>query len=135
MGGLPKFVIASQRVARMRIRATRWLAMTDRKFRFKFQTADTRPHSRGGRRPRFAFRVPQTGGSRECRMRAAPAVPCAKGRTKIAHEHTGSAEAIRHSLRNGFTAYFALSPEYRAFLPPSPHGNRHSGPVGLSHLR
>ena len=28
-------------------------------------------------------------GSRECRMRAAPAVSCAKGRTKIAHEHTG----------------------------------------------
>src|SRR3979409_2305337 len=27
-----------------------------------------------------------------------------------AHEHTGSAEAIRHSLRNGFTAYAALSP-------------------------
>ena len=29
---------------------------------------------------------------------------------KNAHEHTGSAEAIRHSLRNGFTAYGALSP-------------------------
>jgi hypothetical protein len=29
---------------------------------------------------------------------------------KCAHEHTGSAEAIRHSLRNGFTAYIALSP-------------------------
>jgi hypothetical protein len=29
---------------------------------------------------------------------------------KNAHEHTGSAEAIRHSLRNGFTAYAALSP-------------------------
>jgi hypothetical protein len=29
---------------------------------------------------------------------------------KCAHEHTGSAEAIRHSLRNGFTAYAALSP-------------------------
>jgi hypothetical protein len=27
-----------------------------------------------------------------------------------AHEHTGSAESIRHSLRNGFTAYNALSP-------------------------
>jgi hypothetical protein len=26
-----------------------------------------------------------------------------------AHEHTGSAEAVRPSLRNGFTAYFALS--------------------------
>jgi hypothetical protein len=29
---------------------------------------------------------------------------------KNAHEHTGSAEAIRHSLRNGFTAYAVLSP-------------------------
>jgi hypothetical protein len=27
-----------------------------------------------------------------------------------AHEHTGSAEAIRPSLRNGFTAYLVLSP-------------------------
>jgi hypothetical protein len=29
---------------------------------------------------------------------------------KSAHEHTGSAEAIRPSLRSGFTAYFVLSP-------------------------
>jgi len=29
---------------------------------------------------------------------------------RSAHEHTGSAENIRHSLRNGFTAYFVLSP-------------------------
>jgi hypothetical protein len=43
--------------------------------------------------------------------------------------------AIRHSLRNGFTAYIALTPEYRAFLPPSPPGSWHSGPVGLSRLR
>src|SRR6202012_1244288 len=28
---------------------------------------------------------------------------------KCAHEHTGSAEAVRPSLRNGFTAYFVLS--------------------------
>jgi hypothetical protein len=48
-------------------------------------------------------------GRGECRMRAAPAVPCAKWE-EDAHEHTGSAEAIRHSLRNGFTAYIALSP-------------------------
>ncbi len=27
---------------------------------------------------------------------------------RSAHEHTGSAEAIRHSLRNGSTAYAAL---------------------------
>ena len=42
-------------------------------------------------------------------MRAAPAVSCAIAHRKRAHEHTGSAEAIRHSLRNGFTAYFVLS--------------------------
>jgi len=45
-----------------------------------------------------------------------------------------AAEAIRHSLRNGFTAYIALFPEYRAFLPPSPCGNRHARPVGLARL-
>src|SRR6266700_1694386 len=49
-------------------------------------------------------------GSRECRVRAAPAVSCARCTKKCAHEHTGSAEAIRHSLRNGFTAYAVLSP-------------------------
>src|SRR5260370_33725607 len=30
--------------------------------------------------------------------------------SKNAHEQTGSAENIRPSLRNGFTAYFVLSP-------------------------
>jgi len=43
-----------------------------------------------------------------------------------------AAEAIRHSLRNGFTAYTALSPENRALLPPSPPGSWRVGPVGLS---
>src|SRR5438093_906395 len=47
-------------------------------------------------------------------MRAAPAVSCAKVRKNGAHEHTGSAEAVRHPLRNGFTAYFVLSPVERA---------------------
>jgi hypothetical protein len=50
-------------------------------------------------------------GRREDRVRAAPAVSCAKMHVaKSAHEHTGSAEAVRPSLRNGFTAYFVLSP-------------------------
>ena len=39
-----------------------------------------------------------------------------------------AAEAIRHSLRNGFTAYSALSPENRALLSPSPHGSWHARP-------
>src|ERR1700682_1969413 len=47
-------------------------------------------------------------GRREDRVRAAPAVSCAKCTKENAHEHTGSAEALRHSLRNGFTAYIAL---------------------------
>ena len=57
--------------------------------------------------------------------------PVCKMGKENAHEHTGSAEAIRHSLRNGFTAYFALSPENRALLSPSPHGSWHVRPVGL----
>src|SRR2546421_6616847 len=38
---------------------------------------------------------------------------------KCAHEHTGEAENIRHSLRNGFTAYNALPPVSHVLLPPS----------------
>jgi hypothetical protein len=49
-------------------------------------------------------------GRREDRVRAAPAVSCAKVANKNAHEHTGSAETLRPSLRNGFTAYSVLSP-------------------------
>jgi hypothetical protein len=33
-----------------------------------------------------------------------------KGKQKNAHEHTGSAETLRPSLRNGFTTYIVLSP-------------------------
>src|SRR5215213_4845048 len=34
---------------------------------------------------------------------------------KCAHEHTGQRETLRPSLRNGFTAYFVLSPENGSF--------------------
>jgi hypothetical protein len=68
--------------------------------------------SRGAKRPKFCTNgVPRKNrGSRECRVRAAPAVSCAKIVRKNAHEHTGSAETLRHPPRNGFTAYAALSP-------------------------
>jgi hypothetical protein len=69
-----------------------------------------RPPSRGAMRPSFARTAPEREGAGECRVRAAPAVSCAKVHEGNAHEHTGSAEAIRHSLRNGFTAYAVLSP-------------------------
>ena len=80
----------------------------------------TSPRSRDSIRPSFAnsFR-PQKNrgrsatlkrGRREDRVRAAPAVSCAKVANRNAHEHTGSAEAVRPSLRNGFTTYSVLSP-------------------------
>jgi hypothetical protein len=52
-----------------------------------------------------------------------PGARCTRGlackkRKEHAHEHTGSAEAVRPSLRNGFTAYFVLSLA-TGFLSPS----------------
>ena len=41
-------------------------------------------------------------------------------RRKSAHEHTGSAEAFRPSLRSGFTAYFVLSPVNGSFATVIP---------------
>ena len=68
-------------------------------------------HSRGAIRPRFEFSLAllKYRGRREDRVRAAPAVSCARCTKRCAHEHTGSAEASRLSLRDGFTAYSALS--------------------------
>ncbi len=45
-----------------------------------------------------------------------PGACCTRGlvcnvQRKCAHEHTGTAGALRHSLRNGLTAYAALSLE------------------------
>ena len=49
------------------------------------------------------------------RAQGKPGARCTRGlacnvHREHAHEHTGSAESIRPSLRNGFTAYNALSP-------------------------
>jgi hypothetical protein len=74
----------------------------------------------------------KNGGSRECRVRAAPAVSCAKCTKESAHEHTGSAEAIRHSLRNGFTAYIALSPATNSSCHRRSRISGSHRPVGLS---
>ena len=89
-------------------------------------------------------------GSRECRMRAAPAVSCASCTKICAHEHTGSAEALRRPLRSGFTAYAVLSPATNSFChrrcrldgrfdpvgsksPPTAwHQQRVSGPHGFA---
>src|SRR5438128_7314100 len=76
-----------------------------------------RSHSRGADRPRFAssFALFEIRGRREDRVRAAPAVSRAIAHRERAHEHTGSAETLRPSLRNGFTAYSELSPVNGSF--------------------
>jgi hypothetical protein len=69
-------------------------------------------HSRGAMRPKFyiSFALLKNRGRREDRVRAAPAVSRAICIKKCAHEHTGSAETLRPSPRNGFTACFVLAP-------------------------
>ena len=54
---------------------------------------------------------------------------------RYAHEHTGSAEAIRHSLRNGFTAYFALFPATNSFCHRRQRIEICLSPVGPTRLR
>jgi hypothetical protein len=82
-------------------------------YSFTFQTARAHGFAISPPVPREVCRQrppSEIRGRREDRVRAAPAVSCAKCANKNAHEHTGSAEAVRPSLRNGFTAYNALSP-------------------------
>src|SRR6266404_9730882 len=75
------------------------------------------------------------------RAQEMPGARCTRGLVckivrKNAHEHTGSAEALRHSLRDGFTAYIELSPATNS----SCHrhwrmSGFHENPVGLENLR
>jgi hypothetical protein len=79
-------------------------------------------------------------GRRECRVRAAPAVSCAKSCAFRRTRAYRAAEAVRHPLRNGFTAYFVLSPVSEFVLSPSSaghfpltwHQQRVSGPHNLA---
>jgi len=71
-------------------------------------------------------------GNAGCTLHPRSRVQWVKG---SAHEHTGSAEALRHSLRNGFTAY-TCSPRRRI---PFCHRRQRIeiclSPVGPTHLR
>src|SRR4249919_67389 len=59
------------------------------------------------------------------RAQGRPGARCTRGlvcnvHKECAHEHTGPAESIRPSLRNGFTAYSVLSPENGSFASVIP---------------
>src|SRR6266702_6342676 len=70
---------------------------------------------------RYASAFPRRDASELCedspskqRERGMPGARCTRGLVRKlcernAHEHTGSAETLRHSPRNGFTAYAVLS--------------------------
>jgi hypothetical protein len=63
---------------------------------------------------------------------AAPEVPCARDGGRGAHEHTGTVGAFRHSLRSGFTAYGALSPETNSSCLRHRRIDGFANPVGLA---
>ena len=60
--------------------------------------------------PKKEARATLKRGRREDRVRAAPAVSCAICAKGCAHEHTGSAEAVRPSLRNDFNGFLRALP-------------------------
>jgi hypothetical protein len=97
---------------------------------------NTPSHSRGMIYPRFSFRCPSTvegAGNAGCTLHPRSRV---QGCTKeSAHEHTGSAEAVRHSLRNGLTAYAALSSATNSFCHRRQRIKTCPSPVGPTHLR
>jgi hypothetical protein len=72
----------------------------------------------------------KTRGRRECGVLAAPAVSCAKMCKRTHTSIQVQAGATRHSLRNGLTAYGAISPAIRICLSPSPPRKMAGHPVG-----
>jgi hypothetical protein len=74
------------------------------------------------------------------REQGKPGARCTRGLmckadSENAHEHTGSAEAVRLSLRNGFNGFLRALPGDQALLTPSPCGSwRIADPVGRMHL-
>src|ERR1700682_6394413 len=67
-----------------------------------------------------------------CRCTRGPVCKMGKG---SAHEHTGSAEDIRHSLRNGFNGLYRALPGDEFVLSPSSVDMDCLSPVGPTRLR
>src|SRR5207237_3292991 len=87
--------------------------------------------SRGAMRPRPDRR------SRPRRAQGRPGARCTRGLVcngtkKCAHEHTGPAESIRPSLRNGLTAYGALFPETNSSCLRHRRIDGFANPVGFA---
>src|SRR6202790_1146038 len=74
--------------------------------------SDTTSHSRGATRPSCAYLFRPFRGRGECRVPSAPAASCAKWVVQDAHEYSQRSHRKSPGIpaRNGFTAYFVLSP-------------------------
>src|SRR6266568_5062149 len=100
-------------------------------------TEDTPSRSRATTCPRFAsnFRdlfKKEGAGNAGCALHPRSRVQnCRKLRTRAYR----AAEAIRHSLRNGFTAYSALSPVSRSSLATVAGGTDHQLDASISGVR
>ncbi|RXT50184.1 hypothetical protein B5V03_08330 [Bradyrhizobium betae] len=79
----------------------------------------SQPRGAGARALLFVSPSSRRKGRREGRAPAGTLGPHAKNARGVT---TGDAGTSRPSLRNGFTAYGALSPGSVALLPPSPCG-------------
>ena len=89
-------------------------------FRFKFQAVDTTSRSRDAKRPKFC-----KSSTPNKRAQGRPGARCTRGPVCGLHKTSctrayRAAVNTRPSLRNGFTAYAALSPETSSWLTPSP---------------
>src|SRR6266567_8325222 len=99
---------------------------------------DVRPHSRGRQMPELCEGLGPLGKKRAQGM---PDARCTRGLVCNVHKEVRTrayraAESIRHSLRNGFTAYNALSPVIGSFatvacgltanLTPAPRRQDHT---------
>jgi hypothetical protein len=75
-------------------------------------TRGMRPRSRDITCPSFtnSFRPKRKRAQGRPGARCTRGLACQDAHSNNAHEHTGSAETLRPSLRNGFTAYIVLSP-------------------------
>jgi hypothetical protein len=107
-------------------------------FRFEFQTAGkVRIRDPAARCARiFARNIrPKEEGAGKAGCALHPRSRVQNAHSKNAHEHTGPAEAIRPSPRNGFTAYFALSPATNSFCHRRLRIGICLSPVGPAYLR
>ncbi|VIO65844.1 hypothetical protein CI1B_09520 [Bradyrhizobium ivorense] len=84
-------------------------------------TGNITGHSRDISCPSFALRsaLSENRGRRECRVRAAPAVSRAWVEKETHTSIQVQRRQLRHSLRNGFTAYTCSPRRDRALLSPS----------------